>query len=81
MYGFSNRRLALPAEYPWFHQLRHRLVEAFNVAHAAAEDYHIRIEDIDHVGQRLRQTHLVALQRLFGQRILLANPLHNRIAR
>ncbi len=63
MHRFADRRFTLAAEDPLLHQVRHRLIQPFDVAHPAAQHDNARVEDIHHVGQRFRQPLFIAAQR------------------
>ena len=78
--GFAHRRFALPAEHKLFNQRRNRFVQAVNVAHPAAENENIRIENIHHMSQRFRQPPFIAAERQFGQCVLLLRQADNFIA-
>ncbi len=49
-----------------FTEVRHRLIQPFDVAHPAAQHDNVRVEDIHHVGQRFRQPLFIAAQRQFS---------------
>ena len=80
MRRFANRRLAFAAKDPRFQQIRHRLIQSVNVAHSPAKHNNVRVEDVNHVRQLLRQPRLIAAQRQFRHRIPLADALHNLAA-
>lgn len=66
VHRFADRRFTLAAEDPLLHQVRHRLIQPFDVAHPAAQHDNVRVEDIHHVGQRFRQPLFIAAQRQFS---------------
>ncbi len=46
VHRFADRRFTLAAEDPLLHQVRHRLIQPFDVAHPAAQHDNVRVEDI-----------------------------------
>ena len=80
MQRFADRRFTLAAEDPLLHQVRYRLIQTLDVAHPAAQHDNVRVEDIHHVGQRLRQPLFIAAQRQFSLFVTFSHQAHNLAA-
>ncbi len=80
MHRFTDRRFTLAAKDPLFYQVRHRLIQPLDVAHPAAQHDDVRIEDVDHVGERFRQPLFIAAQRQFGFFVTFPHQAHNLAA-
>ena len=52
-------------------QLRHIVIQAFDIGYATAKHDHFRIDYVDYRGQALGQSHFVTFQRSFRERIAL----------
>ncbi len=72
--------VAAGAEDPWAPQRGHLLVQMAQARQAAAEHDHVRVQQVDHRGQRLRQPPGVAVQRGAAGGVALRGTLRDLLA-